>query len=109
MRTDLTVTRGDTREFSVTVTDSAALAYDLTGATITFSVDGLGIEKTLGAGIVVSAPATGVAAITLDPDDTKGAPNLRVAYNYDVQIVLADGRVKTPIRGLFIVLPDVTI
>lgn len=108
MRTDLTMTRGDSREFSVTVSDAAGDPYDLTDATISFTVDDLFDAKTVGAGITVTAPETGVAVITIDPADTEDAPDRRTAYDYDVQIILADGRVKTPLRGLFIVLPDVT-
>jgi hypothetical protein len=106
---DITMVRGDTREFSVTVTDSEGDPFDLTDATITLSVDELNIEKTVGAGITVADPLTGVASIVIDPDDTESAPDIRRAYRYDVQLVLEDGRVKTPIRGLFIVLPDVTV
>lgn len=107
MRENIVVTRGDSREFNVTFTDSAGDPYDLTDAGITFTVGNL-ITKTLGDGIAVSDPQTGVATITLEPEDTEGASDSRTSYPYDVEIVLADGRVKTPIRGRFIVVPDVT-
>jgi hypothetical protein len=108
MREDITVIRGDSVTLVVTVTDAAGLAYDLTGAAVAFTVGTIGIEKTVGAGITVSTPATGVASIAVGPTDTEDAPDQRTAYPYDVQITLADGSAKTPIRGLFIVLPDVT-
>lgn len=107
MRQDITAIRGDTVALSVTVTDSAGLAYDLTGAAVVMTVGDL-FSKSVGDGITVAAPATGVASIAVDPADTQDAPDQRVAYPYDVQITLADGSVKTPIRGQFIVLPDVT-
>jgi hypothetical protein len=105
--TSLTVIRGDTRELTVTVSDAAGLAYDLTGADIWFTARGL-VSKRLGDGITSAAPQTGVAVISISPADTSSAPPHRAAYPFDVQIKLADGSVRTPIRGLFIVLPDVT-
>jgi hypothetical protein len=108
MRQDITVTRGDTRTLTVTITDSAGDPYDLTDAAITFTVDDLFDAKTIGSGIVVNTPASGVFTITIDPADTTDAPDARVAYPYDIELVLSDGSVKTPQRGLFIVLPDVT-
>lgn len=103
---DLTVVRGDTSNFQITITDSNGLAYDLTDASIWFTVDGL-LEKTIGDGITVSTPASGVADVEISAGDTDAAPDRRTAYPYDVQVTLADGSVKTPVRGLFIVLPDV--
>jgi hypothetical protein len=96
MSADLSVIRGDSVTLTATLVDSLGAAYDLTGADLTFTVDGL-FEKSLGAGITV-----------VDPDDTDGAPNTRYAYRYDLQVTLADASVKTPLRGLFIVVPDVT-
>jgi hypothetical protein len=105
--TNLTVVRGDTRELTVTVSDAAGLVYDLTGADIWFTAGTL-ISKRLGDGIVSADPETGVAVITIVPADTSPAPSHRSTYPYDVQIKLVDGTIRTPIRGLFIVLPDVT-
>lgn len=104
---DISMVRGDSVTLSLTLTDSVGAPYDLTAADITFTVDDL-ITKTVGAGITVADPLTGVAAIALDPADTEDCPDIRAAYRYDVQITLSSGSVKTPIRGLFVVLPDVT-
>jgi hypothetical protein len=104
---NLTVIRGDSRELTVTVSDAAGLVYDLTGADIWFTAGTL-VSKRLGDGIVCDDPETGVAVITIEPGDTSRAPSHRTAYLYDVQIKLVDGSIRTPIRGLFIVLPDVT-
>jgi hypothetical protein len=105
---DLTVIRGDTVTFELTITDSAGDPYDLTGAEVWFSVERLGISKTVGSGITVATPASGVATISLVTADTEDAPNLRVSYRYDVQLRLSDGSIKTPVRGQLIVIPDVT-
>jgi hypothetical protein len=104
---NLTVVRGDTRELTVTISDAAGLAYDLTGADIWFTAGGL-VAKRLGNGITAADPTTGVAVITINPADTSSAPPYRSTYPFDVQIKLVDGSIRTPIRGLFIVLPDVT-
>jgi hypothetical protein len=101
MSSDLSMIRGDSVTLIATLTD------DLTGADLTFTVGDL-FQKSLGAGITVADPLDGVAVIAVDPDDTDGAPNTRYAYRYDLQVTYADASVKTPLRGLFIVIPDVT-
>jgi hypothetical protein len=104
----LTMTRGDSRTYSVTISDLEGEAYDLTGASVWFTVHDL-IEKQVGSGIEIEAPETGVAVVTINPEDTEDVPDRRTVYRYDVQIQLADGDVKTPVRGLFVITPDVTI
>lgn len=99
--------RGDSNEYQLTLTDNLGAEYDLTDALISFTVGDL-FEKSLGEGITVADPESGIATIAIDPADTEGAPDVRATYRYDVQVTLADGRVKTPVRGLFIVVPDVT-
>ena len=106
--TNIIAVRGDTQTYTLTFTDSVGAPLDLTGAAVTFSVKDR-FAKTVGAGIVVSAPLTGVAVVTVDPEDTENEPDVRVAHRFDAQVVLSDGTVKTPIRGNFVVLPDVTI
>lgn len=103
----LTMMRGDSRTFTITLTDSAGDPYDLTGASLWFTVGNL-VEKTVGDGITVETPANGVATIDFVPADTESVSDVRRAYRYDVQVKLSDGTVKTPIRGLFVITPDVT-
>jgi len=112
---NVTVVRGDTWDFTVTLVDPNGDPYDLTDCELTFTVEGL-VSKTLGAGITIDPdgdpapdPETGIAGITLDAGDTSAAPDRRTAYPYDVQLTTSTGEVRTPIRGLFIVVPDVTI
>jgi hypothetical protein len=103
MRIDYTVVRGDSRTLELELTYADGTLPDLVDADISFIVDGL-FTKT------VTDPdlSSGEAEITLDPDDTDGAPDVRVAYRYNVQVTQDDGTVLTPQSGLFIVLPDVT-
>lgn len=102
----ITMTRGDTRTLTLTLTDADADPYDLTGAAVRFTVGDL-FDKALGDGIAVAAPATGVAVITIDPDDTETA-DARRSYPYDIEVTFADGTVVTPILGRFVIRPDVT-
>jgi hypothetical protein len=105
---DLTVMRGDTVTLTATLVDPAGAAYDLTGAELTFSV-ACHFSKTLDDGITVSDPLSGEAEIELTAADTDGDGDYpRRAFPYDLQVTLADGSVKTPLRGLFIVIGDVT-
>ena len=107
MRKQLTMTRGDTRTFTVTVTNDAGAPLDLTSASLDFTVCDL-FDKSLGDGIAVDTPATGVAVITVDPADTEDSGDRRRSYPYDLQVTLADGSIKTPLSGRFVVIPDVT-
>lgn len=102
----ITMTRGDTRTFTVTMSDNAGDPYDLTDAEVAFTVDDL-FDKSVGDGIAVADPESGVAVITVTSADTEDASDYRRAYRYDVQVTLSDGSVKTPIRGLFVLTPDV--
>ena len=103
----IVVTRGDTKELTLTLVDDQGGPYDLTNVDVWFSVGSL-LSKRLGAGIAVPTPALGVATITLDAGDTGSAPDHRQSYPYDVQLELANGSIVTPLRGRFIVVPDVT-
>lgn len=102
----ITMTRGDTRTLTLTLTDAAGDPYDLTGATVRMTVGDL-FDKAIGDGIAVASPATGVAVITVNPDDTENA-NGRRSYPYDVEVTFVDGTVVTPILGRFVLRPDVS-
>ena len=104
MRLDITMTRGDTRTFELPLLDENGTAYDFTGAEIAFKT--ALFTATVGDGIAVDE-SSGDVTLTVSPTDTEDAPDVRMAYPYDVQVTLADGTVNTPQRGLFIVLPDV--
>jgi hypothetical protein len=104
---NLSVIRGDSETFTLILTDEDEEPLDLTDADLRFTVEGL-LTKNLGDGIVVDDPLTGAGVITIDAGDTASAPGRRTAYRYDLQVTLSDDTVKTPVRGLFVVLPDVT-
>lgn len=110
----LSMTRGDTGVFQVTLTDSAGDPLVLTDRELTFTVkrrlldsdDDALIQKTVGAGIVVADAETGVATITIDPADTSEIANGPSLY-WDIQ-VQADDDVRTPLSGRLVLMPDVT-
>lgn len=111
---DLTTIRGDSETYDVELVDDAGDPFDLTNCEMTFTVGDL-VTKTIGAGIVVDPdgdpapdPTTGRARITLDAGDTADSPDTHTTYRYDVQVTTDTGVVKTPIRGLFHIIPDVT-
>jgi hypothetical protein len=112
----LTMTRGDTRVFTVSLTDADGVALDLTGLTITFTAkrrysdldDDAVLQKTSGAGIEVLDAEAGTATITIDPEDTadlelETLPTLA----WDLQVENG-GDVRTPLQGQLAIRPDVT-
>lgn len=106
MSTTLNVIRGDSHSLSLSLDNLPS--GGLAGADLWFTVEGL-LSKELGDGIDVVDAAAGTATITIDAGDTNAAPDTRHVYPYDVQVRLADGTVQTPLRGLFVVSPDVTV
>ena len=103
----ITMTRGDTRTLTLTLTDAEAAPYDLTGASLRFTVGDL-FDKSIGDGIVVADPDSGVAVITINPADTEDTSDRRHSHPYDLQVTFVDGTVITPILGRFVLRPDVT-
>lgn len=101
---------GDTLPITVTVTadgTASGTPVDLTGATVTFDVAlGFGgvpiISKSVGDGIALTTPASGVCTVTLDPADTDELYGL---YVYWIKAVLddADATALTPLTGRFII------
>lgn len=107
MRLDYTMVRGDTRTFDLPLLDANGAAYDPAEiASLEFKVADL-FTATVGDGIAIDE-SSGDVTLTVSPTDTEDAPDVRMAYPYDVQVTLDDGTINTPQRGLFIVLPDVT-
>lgn len=103
MRIDYTVVRGDTRVIDLDLLDRYGQAFDFSGASVVMRVADL-FDKDLTDGIDLSS---GDLTVTIEPEDTEGAPDQRTAYAYDIAVTEADGTVSTAQRGLFIVLPDV--
>lgn len=106
----LTMTRGDTANFAVTVTDGAGAPLNLTGLVLTFTVAASSqsavITKTIGAGITVTDALGGLATVTISPADTDGLED-RAELFWDLEVDSA-GDIRTPLTGRLSVEVDVT-
>lgn len=107
---DLTIKRGTTYPITLTLTDDAGAAIDLTGATVYFTaktdewdVDAPDTIAAITKDVTVhvdedgvASAALGISTITLLPADT----NINAAtYHYDITVEYANGVVNTPIEG----------
>lgn len=110
---DLSMTRGDTPTFDLTITDAAGDAVDLTDATIAFTAkrsiadSATVFQKTVGSGVTVTNAAGGLASVLLAAGDTTALPDRTIALHYDVEVVESDGTKTTVASGLLTVSPDV--
>lgn len=113
---DITIYRGDTVKLNLYVTQGG-VAFDLTSVKVWFTaknafadVDGSAIfqKTTSGGGIVVVAPLSGIAQVTIAPTDTDDLPNNKTSLFYDAQVKDASDNIFTVAYGNLIVLPDVT-
>lgn len=114
--TRLSITRGDTKAFTISLTDDDDLPLDLTDMAVTFTAkrsrfdadaDAV-IAKTVGDGIVVDDPDSGVVVLTLEPSDTASLAARPHRLFYDVQVVDVLGVVVTPLADILEIQPDVT-
>lgn len=93
---------GDTRTLTVTVNDRVTGdPIDLTGASIAWVLaknnkSTAEIEKSVGSGITVATPASGVFVVTINPADTTDLDGI---YYHEAQVTDASGRVVTVMRG----------
>ena len=94
----ISVIRGSSKAFEITVTDDQDEPVDLTGATMYFTVkrdisEPLPTVRKSSADptqILIAAPRTGVAKLFLVPGDTHGKSI--GGYVFDVWVILVDGR-----------------
>lgn len=104
----ITFYRGDTATINLALTDT-----DLTGGAVFFTAKSeIDNEATDSTAVVTkkvtshSDPTNGTTVITLSAADTNGITP--ATYDYDIQIVLADGTVSTVQVGKLEVKGDVT-
>lgn len=116
MAVNLSMTRGDTLQFTLTVTQSGA-AYNLTGCSIrmTAKYDPTDLDaskvfvRTVGSGITVASPTTGIAAVALTAANTSSLPAAPVNLYYDIQVTDGSSNIFTVVSGTLQVLPDISI
>lgn len=113
----LTTTRGDSTEFVAQFTNDDGTAVDLTGAklwlTAKRNLSDLDVDAVIrrttdtNMGIVVSAPQSGQAVITLDPVQTQVLTRTETLF-YDLQLKTFSGLVYTPVFSTIDVFLDVS-
>jgi|WetSurMetagenome_2_1015567.scaffolds.fasta_scaffold72096_4 hypothetical protein len=84
------------------------VALNLTGAAIRMQVrknrnEAAIIDLALGTGLTITDAAAG--KFRIDEQIFSGVPG---TYQYDIEIILGDGDVKTYIKGNFIIIGDIT-
>ena len=88
---------GEDRDLVYTVADSAGAAVDVTGWAISWVAGA--VTKTVGAGVALTTPASGVVTVTLAAADTEALSGLLSHYRLrrtdtGANVVLAYGRIK---------------
>lgn len=105
--------RGDDRSISITITEPAGTATDLTGATLWFAVwdaDATSriIEKDTTSGITVDTPSSGIATVAIANADTASleSADLDTPLIWEVQMKKSSA-ITTVARGYLTILTDV--
>jgi hypothetical protein len=113
--TDITHVRGDSVALTHTITrGTPAVAVDLTGATLTLTVktdlyaDSNVFQKTIGSGITVATPASGVATTAILPANTATLPAGTLHYVWDLEMVEANTAKTTVDSGAYTITQGVT-
>ena len=104
---NLTVYKGDDKDFTLTLKDSSNNAIDITDDTIVMTVkatDSDTASAVISSNATLTSPTTGVATFSLSNTDTAITAG---EYFYDVQRT-HDSKVSTLMKGKFIVTQDIT-
>jgi hypothetical protein len=99
-----TIDQGDTFTTTVTVTNAAGAAEDITGGTVKmFIFDRNGAQLHLETVISHTTPVSGITTITISKTDTATFPH--GAYDYEIEYTSSIGEVNTVNKGIFVVEP----
>ena len=104
----LSMVRGDTADFRVTLTDASGAELPLGSLGLTFTArhGPLTITKTVGFGVTVTDASGGIATVRIEPADTTSIED-RTIFTWDLEV--RDGAVvQTPLSGELLVEMDVT-
>lgn len=115
---NLTMVRRDDFVFDFAAFIDAA-AFDLTGATVTFTAKYndfdadadavVHLDNALLGGITINAmPTTGLGVVTIPAAATATLPNHKTRLYYNMRVVTAAAKAKTIRRGFLIVLSNTT-
>ena len=115
LRENLSMPRGDSREYRLEVTDENENVFNITGATVLFTVKKLNSDADPGefqltstnpAEILLDDPGNGGGRIFIENPHTQDM-EIR-SYIYDCQVQPVDGGVKTVVGGAFTLTEDAT-
>ena len=110
----LSLVRGDSQDYTLTIKNSSGVAYCLKNWKIYFTLktnydlpdSQASLQKTVTTFADTTSGTSGVAVISLDPTDTV---NLEPGeYDFDIQAVTSENKNYTLMRGKFQVEYDVT-
>ena len=107
----ISITKGDTYNFTVTVKDSNGVIFDLTGYNMVLTVkDDISVADSaavITSMATIASPTSGIGAFTLTPSDTDVTVG---SYSYDIQISDGANNVYTIIKkDIFNITDQVTI
>ena len=104
---NLSITKGDTSTFNITVKDSDGVIFDLNGYTMTFTaknnIDDIDAEADISSVGVIADPALGIGVISLSPEDTSIDSG---EYRYDIQISDGTNNVHTVVKNSLLIITD---
>lgn len=106
--TDLCITRGDTKSYTITVKNEAGVSLIEPGTKLWFTVKRGYNDADADALIALAYPvSSSLADYTITLDSTKTKLDLG-SYYYDIQFMKTTGEIFTPLKGKFQVTYDVT-
>lgn len=105
----LTIKVGDDFSKTLTITDAAGDAVDITGCTLTFHLRAPGATTdaiTPAPTLSLTTPASGIATLALTDTQTATLTGGRT-YKYEVEMVDGTGLISTPVEGLAYIAEDI--
>ncbi len=107
---NLELYRGKDRVIEVVVYNGVGAPLNITGSAFTWvvykpPVGAIVLSKSVGSGIELIVPASGIMEITLVPDDTQ---NLLGQYNHEGEITTPSGKQDTIFTGYFKIIDSRT-
>ena len=108
---DLSLIRGDTATYTITIVDSDSVAVDITGWIVWMTIKENFSDTDLQAKVqkevtVHTNPTGGITTITIAASDTASLDG--GTYKYDIQFKKLDATIETVLYGDFVISEDVT-
>lgn len=110
---NITIFAGDTKNVAVTVEDDADVAIDITGVTIEYVVKKSALDaaiaqisKTVGSGLTLTTPLSGIFTINFLPADTQSLGYQE--YYHEAELTDLSGNISTIFTGILTLEPSAT-